>query len=341
MQYIIEALGIDEWDVVYIAYTGRASLVLKNKGCKNAMTAHKLLYNTQEKPDGTYTFLPKSSLDCSYKLIVLDEASMLPMDMWNLLLTHRVHVLALGDQGQLPPIEGDSTILENPHAVLNEVVRQALESPIIRLSMDVRNGKWLEYGGDKECRVIPPEKVSDRLLLGADQILCGKNVTRHCINERVRRIKFGDAYKPHPIVGDRVVCLKNQWNALGTDENPLVNGMLGTIKSVSYKDSELYKPHMIADFVSDNDGLYEALHMDCKIFTDKEPTVNKDNWYKYPKNERAYEFDYGDCITVHRSQGSEFEKVIVYDEWLGDREFHKKWLYTALTRSSRMLVVVK
>jgi ATP-dependent exoDNAse (exonuclease V) alpha subunit len=128
---------------------------------------------------------------------------------------------------------------------------------------------------------------------------------------------------------------------LGTDENPLINGMLGTIRGVSYKDSELYNPHMTATFVSDNDGVYDALHMDCKIFTDKEPTVYKENWFMYPKNERAYEFDYGYCITTHKSQGSDFEKVIVYDEWLGDKEFHKKWLYTAITRSSKALVVVK
>ena len=144
VQYIIEALNIPKDKVAYIAYTGRAALVLKNKGCENAITAHKLLYHAKEKPDGTYEFKPKRRLDMDYNLIVLDEASMLPNDMWELLLTHRIHVLALGDIGQLPAIEGDSGILERPHAVLNEVVRQALESPIIRLSMDIRSGKWLE-----------------------------------------------------------------------------------------------------------------------------------------------------------------------------------------------------
>lgn len=341
VKFIIEALNIPEDKVVYIAYTGRASLVLKNKGCENAITAHKLLYHAKEKPDGTYEFKPKRQLDMNYDLIVLDEASMLPDDMWELLLTHRVHVLALGDIGQLPAIEGDSGILEHPHAVLNEVVRQALESPIIRLSMDIRSGKWLEYGGPKECRIMTPEQVTDGLLIGADQVICGKNVTRHCLNEQIRKIKFQDEYKPEPMNGDKIVCLQNQWMVLGSNMEPLVNGMLGEVTNITFSDSKLYKPKMVADFISDNDGLYGQIPMDYKIFTEKESTINKDNWKNYPKNQRAYEFDYGYAITCHKSQGSEFDKVIVYDEWLGDREQHQRWLYTAVTRASKMLVIVK
>ena len=76
-------------------------------------------------------------------------------------------------------------------------------------------------------------------------------------------------------------------------------------------------------------------------FFNLETTVNKDNWMMFPKNERAYEFDFAGAITIHKSQGSQFEKVVVYDEWLGDAEFHRKLLYTGITRASKMLVVVK
>ena len=341
VRFIIDALNIPEDKVVYIAYTGRASLVLKNKGCFNSMTAHKLLYHANENPDGTYTFIPKSRLDYNYKIIVLDEASMLPNEMYQLLLSHKVHVLALGDNEQLPPVDGDSKILDNPHVVLDEVVRQALDSPIIRLSIDVRSGKYLEYGGPKECRVMPSNKASDALLIGADQILCGKNITRHCLNERLRKIKYGERYTNKPLEGDKIICLKNDWSTIGNNGESLVNGMIGTVSNIQLTDGILYKPHMIADFTSVNDGLYKELHMDYKIFTEKETTVNKDNWIMYPKNARAHEFDYGYAVTVHKFQGSEAEKIVVYDEWLGDADFHRRWLYTAVTRSSKMLVVVK
>ena len=323
VKYIIESLGLDESKVVYIAYTGKASLVLKNKGCENAMTAHKLLYNPREKSDGSFNFKPKKKLDFNYKMIVLDECSMLPIEMWNLLLTHKVHVLALGDCGQLPPIEGNSSILDNPHVMLDEVVRQALESPIIRLSMDIRNGKWIEYGGPKECRIMTPEDVSDRLLLGADIVLCGKNATRHSLNEQIRRLKWKDKYSNAPIDGDKIICLKNAWDVIGSNDESLVNGLIGTISNIQLKETNLYKPAMFADFTSDNEGFYNKLHMDYKIFTEKQSVINKDNRTKYPKKHRPLEFDYANAITVHKSQGSEFEKVIVYDEWLGDKEYHK------------------
>lgn len=342
VRFIIDALDIPEEQVVYIAYTGKASLVLRNKGCENSLTAHKLLYHAKEKPDGTYEFKPKKYLDGNYKIIVLDECSMLPEEMWKLLLSHKVHVLALGDNEQLPPVSGDSKILDHPHVILDEIVRQALDSPIIRLSVDIRAGKWLEYGGAKECRVIPQEKVTDKLLLGADQILCGKNITRHYLNERLRKIKYGNQYANFPLNEDKVICLRNEWNVIGSDEDPLVNGMIGTINNIQLlKNDNLYKPKMIADFSSDSNGIYRNLHMDYKIFTEKETTVNKDNWMQYPRNLRAYEFDYGYAVTTHKFQGSEAEKVVVYDEWLGDRDYHRRWLYTAVTRSSKMLVVVK
>ena len=341
VRFVIDALDIYESDVVYIAYTGKASLVLKNKGCLNSMTAHKLLYNAREKPDGTYEFTPKDTLEKNYKIVVLDECSMLPQEMWELLLSHHMHVIALGDPGQLPPIEGISAILDHPHVMLDEVVRQAQDNPIIRLSMDIRNGRWLNYGGPKECRIMPTEKVSDKLLLGADQILCGRNSTRHNLNDSLRKMRFGEQCSRAPVVGDKIICLKNEWQTIGSNEDPLVNGMIGTIGNIRLKDDRLYWPKMIADFISDNNGTYCNLHMDYKIFTQKETTVNKDNWMKYPKNQRAYEFDYAYAVTVHKFQGSEAEKVVVYDEWLGDKDYHAKWLYTAVTRASKMLVVVK
>ena len=70
VQFIISALKISPDDVAYIAYTGRAALILRNKGCGTAMTAHRLLYKSEEQPDGTFTHTPKKHLDHNYKIIV-------------------------------------------------------------------------------------------------------------------------------------------------------------------------------------------------------------------------------------------------------------------------------
>ena len=88
VKFIVDALGIDKNYVCYIAYTGKAAKVLKDKGCPNAMTAHRLLYTSYPKNDGTFYHKIKRPLDFPYKLIVVDEISMLPKHIWELLLSH-------------------------------------------------------------------------------------------------------------------------------------------------------------------------------------------------------------------------------------------------------------
>lgn len=97
VKFIIKALGLTDAEVSYIAFTGKASLVLRERGCPNAMTAHKLLYKAFRNKDGTYSYIPKDELDGPYKVIVVDEVSMLDEAIWKLLLSHHVHVIALGD----------------------------------------------------------------------------------------------------------------------------------------------------------------------------------------------------------------------------------------------------
>lgn len=99
IKFIISALNLPEERVAYVAYTGKAANVLKQKGCPNATTAHKLLYYANKTPNGGFVFRPKPTLEIPYKLIVVDEVSMLPRDMWNLLLSHHIYVLACGDPG--------------------------------------------------------------------------------------------------------------------------------------------------------------------------------------------------------------------------------------------------
>lgn len=340
VQFIIKELKIKDDDVVFISFTGKAALVLKNKGCPNAMTAHKLLYYSEEQPDGTFIHIPRKKLEKKYRLIVCDEASMLPQEMIDLLLSHGNHVLFLGDNEQLPPIDGDQTILNNPHVFLNEITRQALDNPIIKLSMDVRDGKPFVYGGDKKCRIIPKSKVSNTLLLGADEIIVGKNVTRHKMNEYLRQQKWGDKYSEDPLEGEKCICLKNDWETVGSNGDPLINGQIGTIHNVRVFDVPPYGKLIYADFLSDDGGLYKDLMMDYNLMVNGKPTINSDNWKQFSGWPKPHQFAFAYAITCHKSQGSEFNRVIVYDEAFGDTEQKRRWRYTAVTRAAKQLVVV-
>ena len=173
VRFIIPALGFNNEEVAYVAFTGKAAQVLSQKGCPNATTAHKLLYYSRQNKDGSFTFTPRKSFENSaIKLVIVDEVSMLPNSMWQLLLSHNVYIIALGDPFQIPPINPaeDNHILEHPHVFLDEIMRQALDSEIIRFSMWIREGKSIaSYPAEnKEVMIVQQDELTNGMLTWAD-----------------------------------------------------------------------------------------------------------------------------------------------------------------------------
>ena len=294
-----------------------------------------MLYFSRELPDGSFEFKPRKSLEFEWKLIIVDEVSMIPEDMWTLLLSHKVHVIALGDPLQLPPVDGISTVLDHPHVFLDEIVRQALDNPIIRLSLAIREGKYLSYGGTKEARIIPNEKVSKALLLGADIVICGTNKTRLALNTHMRELKWEDAYKDSPINGDKVICLKNQWTTVSDTEDSLINGAIGTLDNIRFVDDRKLGTKMIANFESDTNGTFSNLDMDYKLITTGEPAINKTNYMRFTKRERPMEFSYGYAITCHKSQGDQASHVIFGIDFTSYSLLSREMVYTGITRAKK------
>ncbi len=350
IKFIISALDIDDDDVCYIAYTGKAANVLKEKGCPNAMTAHRLLYQSVPRNDGTFYHKIKRPLERRYKVIVVDEISMLPKEMWELLLSHKIHVICLGDPFQLPPIGEDNGVLANPHIFLDEIMRQEEESEIIRLTMDIRNGKQLELFQGKEVQVIDQKDIVGGMYGWADQILVAKNLTRRLINNQMRQMLF-NTDDTQPIEGDKIICLRNDWEHPTEAGDIAVNGMIGTISNIRYKDNFCLKPLMLADVLPDGyteadaaNSLYDLyfrdINMDYKLLTTGEETVTKENFKTFPRVWRPQTYDYAYAITVHKSQGSEYDKVLVFEEYLKGGD-HARWLYTAATRAKKKLIIVR
>lgn len=338
--HIIDALNILPHNVCYATFTGKASLVLREKGCENAMTLHRLLYNSQELPDGTFEHQPKERLEHQYQIIVVDEVSMVPEEMWNLLLSHKIHILALGDPFQLPPINGESEILSHPHVFLDEIVRQAQDSEIIRLSMDIRAGLPLTKYKGNDVSIVSKNQLNKAYYAGADQIIAAKNITRANINWRCRKIKFGPDVPPYPIDGEKAICLKNFWNVVSSNGDPAINGTIGELSNIKIEhDVWQYKDIMYADFTIEDGNRFNNLFMDYRIFIDGKQTINSDNWMDFRGMERPMLFDYGYCITCHRSQGSEWDKVLVFAEYMKGTDF-QRWLYTSCTRAKHKLIVV-
>ena len=353
VKYIVAALDIDECDVCYVAFTGKASLVLKEKGCPNAMTAHRLLYKSFPRRDGTFAHVPKYPLDRDYKLIIVDEISMLPKVIWDLLLSHHIHVIALGDPGQLPPIGESNGVLDHPHVFLDEIMRQAQESEIIRLTMQIRDKQPLVPFKGKEVQILTKNEVVSGLYTWADQIIAGKNDTRRYINNLMRQYLY-ETSDPMPIEGDKMICLRNDWDNPSAADDVLVNGLIGSVHNIKeLKGLPFIDKAIQADFLPDIytmldveqapvDLLFRGLRIDQKLITTGEPSINSANFRRVPKNIKPKEFDYGYCITCWKAQGSEYDKVLLFEEdFPYNKEDHIKYLYTGATRARHKLVIIK
>lgn len=352
INFIIAALEVNpEDEVAYITFTGKASEVLREKGCPNAMTAHKLLYYSKQMPNGKFFYRPRPSLEKDYKVIVVDEVSMLPKDMWDLLLTHGIYVIACGDPFQIPPIDKnqDNGILNNPHIFLDEVMRQAKESDIICLSMDIREGKKINPFKGNDTQVFNNKDLCDGMYFWADQILVSTNKSRHDINSYIRD-DLGRGFEPE--INDKVICLRNCWDTLSEKQcDPLINGSIGTIsamhmESIDYiiMGQKVTAPVLVTDLITSNDE-YKNLHIDYTALTTGEKFFNPRQEYIIRKNkqnpELPIEFNFGYAITGHRAQGSQWNKVLVLEESFPfDRIEHARWLYTTVTRAAEKLTLI-
>ena len=352
VKFIISALNLQPEDVAYVTFTGKAASVLRHKGCPNAMTAHKLLYFSKRMPNGRFVFRPRPTLEGNYSLIVVDEISMLPNDLWELLLSHRKHVIALGDPFQIPPIDKkqDNHVLDKPHIFLDEIMRQATESEIIRLTLDIRDYKAPDYFKGEEIQVLKPYEVVDGMYHWADQIICATNRKRHEINNFMRQAA---GRGPEPEVGDKIICCRNCWEKVDmTGDNALVNGTIGTIGDfeTGFQEYPIFGfpsvPVMRSQILT-NDGMFEEVIMDYQALKEGKPFLTSEQAYQIYrrpdlKNLEPVEFNYGYAITGHRAQGSEWDKVLVFEEKFPfDKEEHARWLYTAATRASERLVLVR
>ena len=335
VQHIVAALGLDpSLDVCYATYTGKAALNLQRKNCPNAHTLHKLLYNArQNKNTGIYYFTPKPIGELEYKLIVIDEISMVTQEMWDLLLEHGIHVIALGDIAQLPAIGATNDILDKPHAVLNEIMRQEADSEIIQIATLARTHQEIPFMKGKQVQVIHSYEFQDAMLEWADMTLCATNRLRHQLNRTARERKWGDA-KALPQKGDRIVCLHNEWGEVTKSGDVLVNGLVGYINDPPQINPmpSLYRKYcdkqVILNFIpdfrepGDTDAVFKNMKADWKIFTDGEPTVNSKNFKFIPKVLRPYQFDYAYAMSVWKAQGSEYGKVLLFEESFPSGDAH-------------------
>ncbi len=316
---------VDE-NVVFAAYTGKAALVMRAKGCKDASTIHSLIYRATDTDTEEPSFvLNNESMVSSAKLIVIDECSMVDEELGRDLLSFGKKVLVLGDPAQLPPIRGGGFFTDcEPDVMLTQVHRQAADDPIIRLSMMARSGEEIKPGDFGETRIVLRKNLDPTYVTNSDQVLVGLNKTRRSYNTRLRDLRgFKNDF---PVAGEKLVCLRNN------RKKGLLNGALFTVKSAGALRKG--KIRLLITPEEEPTGKFQRVAVLPEFFSQTEIEI------PYALRKGTDEFEYGYALTVHKAQGSQWDSVTLFDESFAFREHRARWLYTGITRAAKSLTLV-
>ena len=353
----------DEATVAFCAYTGKAARVLQEKLKEQKVprrkdsvsTIHSLIYTAEEVPGGpggglgsgvkgseggTPVWTLKESLDRD--LIIVDEASMVDEAVWKDLLSFGIPVLAVGDHGQLPPVGSSFNLMADPMIRLERIYRQAAESPIIEMAALARATGELpvrEYGAGvrKLDRAQPETGLIVQEFLESWRpnllILCGYNKTRVGLNAAIRAAR--DIESAEPVSGDQVVCLRNNRRAR------VYNGMTGRVRRCVPVPAHLDRERLWYEAEIDLDGEdygftgYILREQFGAAETVKRPPLA-------PDGKPGDLWDFGYALTVHKAQGSQAERVLIFEERFprSSDEDWRRWLYTAVTRAELELTVI-
>lgn len=350
-------------EVKFAAFTGKAASVLLSKGCPGATTIHKLMYQAkgdsqgqqieelqnliqtealEQEPDEMKLFTWRRELDKltadsdamferkqeaaiqEADLVIVDESSMVDRRMGKDLESYGIPILYLGDPGQLDPVKGKPHLGINDYDfVLEQIHRQAADSPIIWLANEVRHDRWPGFGefGDGLVKLLPKAEWDVNVLCEAGQVITGMNKSRHGLTRQMRKhIGFDTVF---PLTNDKLICVQND-HELGVLNGVTCRAMKEGNKrgNIIYLDVEYEKRELLGKicdpgFFQENYG--ERTH--------------------FPRGDGVQRFDYGYVITGHKSQGSQWNHVVVADDKMrvNDVVTRRKWLYTTFTRAEERL----
>ena len=360
IKYLIDTLeDINLDNVLFVALVGKAAMQMTKSGVM-ASTIHSAIYHPIEvdklDEEGKkivkegrvlkeIKFIKKTRLDGEIKLIVVDEAPMVDKRVAKDLMSFELPIIALGDLNQLPPVFGDPVFLQTVDHKLTQIMRQKEDNPILELSQKIINDPILDirpgvYGN--KLLIIKKKDFFNQYLDSihkSDIVICGKNSTRDELNQLIRSEYFkirgiDTAELPELLLGDKIICRKNNWN-LQLGMINLINGLVGYVTNIDYESKT--KTLLNIDFKPEfTKRAFENIPINLRYFYGNRKI--KEYIKSSPHDGELFEFGY--CITCHLSQGSQYEKVIVFAERMGDNNFYRKWLYTAVTRASEKLILI-
>lgn len=322
--------------VALLAPTGRASKRMSETTNFGASTIHRYLKWNHETKEFGINELNRTE----HKFIIVDETSMIDSELMASLLRgiyHNIKIVFVGDEHQLPSV-GPGNVLKDiiasdmfPHVRLSNIYRQSDNSYIPVLAQEIKEvADYIDLENKKDdYNFLECDRKNIKLML--------KNIVNRCIdkgmNEREMQI-LAPMYKGENGIDNLNVILQELFNPptpnlnevhIGSliyrendkvinlvnniDQN-IFNGDIGYIKSINTNKSSEF---MVIDY-------YGNL-----------VTLKKD---EVPTIKHAY------AMSIHKSQGSEFNHVIIPMSKEYNRMLYNKLLYTGVSRAKKSLVII-
>lgn len=350
-----------------LAPTGKAASRVDELTGFRASTIHRWLYDPKELDHGRVEFglkeLNKYNVPPS-RLIVVDEASMIGSDIWADLrdVTKQLgcSILLVGDGFQLPPITAPNAV---PFSVfedgfcakanvveLRQIHRQALDSPIVRATLAIREGDL----ADAMCELDvldDVEELDHQLAHGADDmIIAWRNATRHILNSKVRHLR--KLPKDDINIGEPMLVLRNNYGLeVYNGEIHEFRGWTEKLGEKEFRAKVMQDGKMAEKFLKMNFGTTPVLGGFGIVATEvlrgyhdqlspHWPEKAVDWWSRNGRGSYVH-VNWGYALTCHKSQGSECDNVLVCLE-SGQNITNsdgRRWLYTAATRARKRCTI--
>lgn len=349
---IIDILEEEKKNYVLCAPTGRAAKRITQTTGKEAKTLHRLLEISKIDDNDIDMFYEYQVKQVEDEVIIIDEASMIDLMMMNNLvkgIKPDTQVIIVGDVNQLPSV-GPGSVLKDiiasdivPTVELKQIYRQSAKSDIIVNAHKVNEGEY------------PIFKSKD-----TDMFFISTSTIEQTVSEISSLISYRlETYAPLDVLRDLQVLTPVKKTELGTIQlnekiQEILNPKSESKKQVEYQSRIFREKDKVMQIVNNYDKKYS---IEGKFF---EGIYNGDIGYielidndeekLYVKfdEDRLVEYDFDEldqlehsyAITIHKSQGSEFDYVILPIFTGYKKLLTRNLLYTAMTRAKKMLIIV-
>lgn len=323
-------------EMVLLAPTGRAARRIMEATNFRALTIHKFLKWDKE----TDTFQVNKYNKSNAKIVIIDESSMIDIFLFNSLLeglTDSVRIIMVGDYNQLPSVLPgqilkdliDSEIV--PVIKLNELYRQKEDSYIINLSTEINNGilseNFTEKRSDYNFIETPKEQIE------------------YVISELCKKaLEKGYNYNQVQILVPMYKGL-NGINNLNNKLQEIFNPKSDTKDEYIHNDTIFREGDKVLQTKNINDleisngdiGIIDSI---TKTTNNVSAIINFDGIVVEFTKKNFEDLKLGYAISIHKSQGSEFDIVIMPMDLSFKRMLYRKLLYTGVTRAKKSLTLV-